>query len=444
MMPIKIHSSSRVPTQGFGVDRLRSSRSAAPRPVAATSRYGDVFSVILIVILSVRPVGFYKTNFHITDLVAPFLILFCLAYFRRLQKLMVLCVAVVLYIAFVEFATEGFERFTLLLKGVRTWVYLGLFVACGKLFACEGLRRSLTPARLLVLGGGLWLAVTGGVILEIWPISDLFKGESDSLNRLMIPTPFFLLLAVLNIDLMKPKFRPALHVAIGVFWVVFFLANPQRQLFVLVAFAYMALYVRWLSMPKLLLTVSVLFCAGWAAVSNNEYLESRIIELIYFYNSLSVWVRINETMWFLDQVYSSVFSGLFGLGVGYTAYVPRFVLTEDYDVIVGGDVFTTQVYDHYLFHSADSLISILSVEGGAILLGAGLVYLFWHGCVLLRRSRRLGLIYFWIVVSVGITSTHLVTNPIFAFFLSFLYYRGKAIEEGRRNLYAGSPSSLRS
>lgn len=443
-MPIKLPSSSRVPAQGFGVGRLRIGRSAASRPVAATSGYGDVFSAILIVILSVRPVGFYKTNFHLTDLVAPFLILFCLPYFRRLQKLMVLCVAVVLYIAFVEFATEGFERFTLLLKGVRTWVYLGLFVACGKLFASERLRRSLTPTRLLVLGGPLWLAVSGGVILEVWPISELFKGESDSLNRLMIPTPFFLLLAVLNIDLMKPKLRPALYVAIGVFWVVFFLVNPQRQLLVLVAFFYMALYVRWPSMPKLLMAVSVLFCVGWAGVSGNEYLESRIIELLYFYNSLSMWVRINETMWFLEQVYSSVFSGLFGLGVGYMAYVPRFVLAEDFDVVTGGDVFTTQVYDHYLFHSADSLIAILSVEGGAILLGAGLVYLFLHGCVLLRCSGRLGLIYLWIVVSVGITSTHLVTNPIFAFMLSFLYYRGKAIEEDRRNLYAGSPSSLRS
>lgn len=394
--------------------------------------YRGYLLIWLVLFLSIRPVGLYDL-FDVGDIIGILFIPLLIVFYRLGRPYFGWFGFLFGYLLVVDLVSTEFSNPIRSVAFLRPWLYFAMAIVAARIYASE---FRPTPKLLGVVcfyGLSLWIAVALGVLLKLPIFTELFAGSSDSESRIIIPVPFFILFCALAAGLRDVSLRFSFGILAIIFVLVFYYyVGESRQFFIV--FMVGSLFMLYRLVPKWVVfsvVASLVVGVSVVAAIGNDF-GGRVEEVLYFYNSVSFWIRMAEASAFIEEVNSTLSSLLFGKGLSYALDIPRYVVDDSFDLVSGGNVFSDQVGMYVQFHSADNLLSRLLVDGGWFL--AISFFLLFFRCVWRVSQFRIsyGFSVFFIFFFVSIGSTHFVTHPGWVFLVSYVYFYSLRILGERR------------
>lgn len=221
---------------------------------------------------------------------------------------------------------------------------------------------------------------------------------------------YILLLTLFMFTFMQS--RTTLITIVGIYIILFF----SKKAIVKMSIVFILLY------PSLLA-----FLEGLILNDKYRIIAYKLSELLYFWNSPSMFVRINDTKLFITN-WLTDFSNFF-VGHGLSFHLKHRRYQAIYDPTTGKLDVNFGIYETHFRHQADNLMSLLIVEGGVILLSTVVIFLLYLFFKIYKRDKRLGFAYLFIVLIYGVNSVHIITNYIVPFILAYIYYSSLNIKK---------------
>lgn len=367
----------------------------------------------------IRPIEFF----------IPILTIIILARLHLIKNILIIFIIFIIYLYIVDIINNGLTGY--LLSRGRYWIYLFIFIALAKIFVSINYfvyKRTIHKAILFSIFIIIFIYLM--LYLKVSFFLNYFAHYEDHLlymweaGRIVgIPIDIFILFLVFSYQY---KFQKKFNYSIIIVTLFLFIFMQSRTTLVTIVGIYIILFFS----RKTIIKMSLLFIIIYPTlivflqtlILNDKYriVAYKIAELLYFWNSPSMFVRINDTKFFILNWFASFPNFIIGHGLSFHLIHPRYQTT--YDPFSGNLNVNYAIYETHIRHQADNLISLLVVEGGFILLSVVVSFLIFFFYKIYRNDRRLGFTFLFIILIYGINSAHIVTSYVIPFILAYLYY----------------------
>ncbi len=396
----------------------------------------NTYTVLFIYILFITLSVYNGTNqvLRPTELFIPFLILVVISKINTIKRVLTIGFLLLFYLVSVDTFNNGFSPMTL--NRSRIWGYAIVFFALAKIFVSidfskykKTINKAMIISIILIFLIYFLLYLANPIAIKYFsPESIMNTGTIDSFretNRLLGVSPiiliFFLILIYVNYTRIN-------RIVIYLFFInifMFFFLQSRTFLFTFLI-VFLILYGSRRLWYVLLVSSSVLFASLQTLVYILIHSEKfhvygeKISELLYVFSSPSMFVRLNDTSYFVSDWLSNWSTFLFGRGLSFFLSYPRFgvdfnPLTGDLEIISSYEVWQ-------LRHNADNLLSIIVVEGGIFLLLFVIGLFFFMFRKIYRKDKKLAMVFFFMFLTYTLSTVHLLTNYVLVFTMAYIYY----------------------
>ncbi len=377
-----------------------------------------------------------NTMLRPTELLTPFLFLVVLSQYRQIKHIILLGIFLLSYLILVDFSNNGFTPSTF--SRSRIWLYAILFIASAKIFvSIDQIKYKQTIFNAFLLSIGIILLAYLLIYLRIpfalhylSPMAIMKNTQFFESGRILgVSTTlflFFLIYAYLN-----NMSRFFIHFLFLSQIFLFFIQQSRTALF-----TFLIVYILLFFSKKAIIVLSVLFASSLSLIkiflSNLMASEqfgrvgARLAEMLYFYKSPSMFVRLNDTSYFLKDWLTSWTSFLIGHGFSHKIHFPRYGF--QYNPFTGNLEIIYGYIDMQYRHNADNLLSLLINEGGLFLLLFILILFIWSFIKIFKIDKRLGIVFLTLIIMESLSTVHLITSYVLVFLLAYIYYGTLNIE----------------
>ena len=390
-----------------------------------------LFIYILFIVLSIY--NYTNQILRPTELLIPFLIFVLISKVDKVKTILITGILILFYLISVDTMNNGLTPMTL--NRSRIWGYAILFFAMGKIFASINFNKyKSTIYNAMILSLSIIFLIYILIYLDISIVNKYFTPSSimsegtlngmKSTNRILGVSTVMLLLYIILYYINDNRSR--LKYILFFINILMFIVTQSRTFFVTFMLVYLILYGSKKTWTILLTSVLLFFPTMQAIVyfliHNEKYhiYGEKLSELLYVFSSPSMFVRSNDTSYFINDWLSSGYTFVIGRGFNFLLSYPRFPV--DFNSVTGEIEILSQYEIWQLRHNSDNLLSIIIVEGGLILLIFVILLFILMFKKIYKNDKRLGFTYLAIVLVYGLTTIHLLTNYVLVFILAYIYY----------------------
>lgn len=314
------------------------------------------------------------------------------------------------------------------LHNMQYWVYASIFFLLSKILVSIDIHRYKKLIIQVVSLSILFIIVIYILnYLNFKPTMIVFTGlpESDLMiykvaGRTAGVSIYIILFAILLSYLYKLSWRYNLFLIVSSSILLFL--NYGRQFAILLVLFYTVLFLklRYIiigAVALILFYSSIISFSAQISNSNNTFL-SRTAEMINFYRSPSMVVRLLDSYQVINNLYDEK-KIFFGAGTGEKISLLRTASTYDYyseEISVNSKISTFET------HSPDNSFIYFLIDGGLILLSVMILLFLFFFYNTITIDKKLGSIFFLLYLVVGLLSTHLITSYVITFILGFMYF----------------------
>lgn len=378
----------------------------------------------------IRPIEFF----------IPILLLIVLTKLHMIKNIIIVFLITITYLYIVDIFNNGITGY--LLSRGRYWIYLFLFIALAKIFVSinyniykKNIHKAILISILTILFIYTMLYLKIGIFLKYFAHYETHLIYMWEQGRIIgVPITVFILFLILSYQY---SFKKKFNYYILLIALFMFIFMQSRTTLITIVGIYIILFFS----KKAILKMSIIFIVLYPTLIafleglmlNDKYriIAYKLSELLYFWNSPSMFVRINDTKLFIINWLTDFSNFIVGHGLSFHLKHPRYQAI--YDPSTGKLNVNYGVYETHIRHQADNLMSLLIVEGGVILLSTVVLFLIYLFFKIYKKDKRLGFTYLFIVLVYGVNSVHIITNYIVPFILAYIYYSSQNIKKEYNN-----------
>ncbi len=401
--------------------------------------YTITFIYILFISMSIYPPG--PGVLKPPDLLLFFLVLVALSQLDYIKNILLIGMLLVTYLFIVDIVNNGVKVSTLYTGG-KTWIYAVLFIVFAKIYASINFykyQKSIIHA--IYLSIAIIIIIYISLYFRIPFSMRYFTNVSEHLNSQywaggrvsgIYITVLMSFLLISYINHIKYKLN---YILLTSELSLYLIVQSRTQLF-----TFLVLYVVLFFSKKALVFLTILgfvsfsFILGMLEIlmqGEHRIVAGRIADMIYFWNSPSMHVRMNDTKYFIENWLSDLNSFFIGNGLSFTLTFPR--VNFEYEPLLGKLITLRGEYRMVTFHRADNLMTELIVDGGLLLL-LFISYIFIYAFIkTYQNDNRLGIAFLLMTVMNAFSTVHLVTNFTLVFFMAYLYYGSISLKNRKEN-----------